>query len=86
MPLTDKPIRSGGVLTKTFLSYDEGAGGDPILWALNKATGEAVAKIDWLGSVTLVPMTYINEGKQYTFMVLIDVTSSSKIRTLALPD
>jgi len=86
LPRTGKPTRSGMVLTKTLLFHGEGPGGDPVLWALNKATCEAVAKIDLPGSVTGVPMTYMHEKKQYISMAVSDFKHAAKIITLALPD
>src|SRR5690606_28532900 len=70
IPRTGKPTRSVLVLTKTLLFAGEGLGGDPVLWALDKATGETVAKIDMPGVVTGVPITYMHEGKQYLVMAV----------------
>jgi hypothetical protein len=60
-------------------------GGDPVLWAHDKATGDIVAKIDMPGVVTGVPMTYMYEGKQYLVMAVSSRGESARIVALALP-
>ncbi len=82
---TGKPTRSGLVLTKTLLFAGEGVGGDPVLWAFDKATGETVAKIDMPGVVTGVPMTYMVQGKQYLVMAVSSRGEAARIVALALP-
>ena len=82
---TGKPTRSGLVLTKTLLFAGEGVGGDPVLWAHDKATGEIVAKIDMPGVVTGVPMTYMYGGKQYLVMAVSPRGEAARIVALALP-
>ncbi len=83
---TGKPTRSGLVLTKTLLFAGEGNGGDPVLWALDKATGETVARIDMPGTVSGLPMTYMHEGKQYLVMAVSSRGQPARIVALALPD
>ena len=82
---TGKPTRSGLVLTKSLLFSGEGVGGDPVLWAHDKATGEVVAKLSMPGVVTGVPMTYMYEGKQYLVMAVSPRGQSAHIVALALP-
>jgi quinoprotein glucose dehydrogenase len=83
---TGKPTRSGLVLTKTLLFAGEGVGGDPVLWALDKASGDTVARIDMPGVVTGVPITYMVDGRQYLAMAVSSNDSAARIVTLALPD
>ena len=82
---TGKPTRSGLVLTKTLLFSGEGVGGDPVLWAHDKATGDIVARIDMPGTVTGVPMTYMHEGKQYLVMAVSSRGEAARVVALALP-
>ncbi|OGT70804.1 MAG: hypothetical protein A3H44_12500 [Gammaproteobacteria bacterium RIFCSPLOWO2_02_FULL_57_10] len=82
---TGKPTRSGLVLTKTLLFSGEGVGGDPVLWAHDKATGDIVAKIDMPGVVTGVPMTYMHDGKQYLVMAVSSRGEPARVVALALP-
>lgn len=82
---TGKPTRSGLVLTKTLLFAGEGVGGDPVLWAFDKATGEIAAKIGMPGVVTGVPMTYMYQGKQYLVMAISSRGEAARIIALTLP-
>lgn len=85
IPPTGKPTRSGLILTKSLLFAGEGPGGDPVLHAIDKATGETIANIDLPASVTGVPMTYMHEGKQFLVMTVSDFASPAKIIALTLP-
>lgn len=85
IPATGKPTRSGMVLTKTLLFAGEGPNGDPVLHAIDKATGATVADIALPASVTGVPMTYMHNGKQYLAMTVSDFSSGAKIIALTLP-
>lgn len=82
---TGKPTRSGLVLTKTLLFAGEGIGGDPVLWALDKATGATIARLDMPGVVTGVPMTYMVNGRQYLAMAVSSRGAAARIIALALP-
>lgn len=82
---TGKPTRSGLVATKTLLFHGEGPGGDPVLHARDKSTGEDIARIALPASVTGVPMTYFLDGKQYLVMTVSDFRNPAKIIALALP-
>lgn len=82
---TGKPTRSGLVATKTLLFAGEGVGGDPVLWAFDKATGATVAKIDMPGVVTGLPMTYRYAGKQYLVMTVSSRGQAARLVALTLP-
>lgn len=85
IPPTGKPTRSGLILTKSLLFFGEGPGGDPVLHAVDKATGATVAEIALPASATGIPMTYMHEGKQYLVMAVSDFRSPAKIIALTLP-
>ena len=85
IPPTGKPTRAGMVLTKTLLFFGEGPRGDPLLHAVDKATGETVARIDLPASVTGVPITYMHDGKQYIVVTVSDFRSPARFIALALP-
>jgi len=86
LPPTGKPTRSGLVATKALLFFGEGPGGDPVLHAVDKRSGDTVARIDLPASVTGVPTTYMLEGKQYIAMAVSDFQNPARILALALPD
>ena len=85
IPATGKPTRSSLILTKSLLFAGEGPGGDPVLHAIDKATGVTVASIALPASVTGVPMTYMHKGKQFLVMTVSDFSSAAKIIALTLP-
>jgi quinoprotein glucose dehydrogenase len=71
IPATGNPSQAGLLVTKTLLFAGEGAGGQPILHAYNKQTGERV----WQGEIpggnqSGLPMTYSHNGKQYVVMAV----------------
>ncbi len=85
LPPTGKPTRSGLIATKSLLFFGEGPGGDPVLHAVDKATGDTVANIALPASATGVPMTYMLDGKQYIVMAVSDFRNPARIVALALP-
>lgn len=86
IPATGKPTRSGMVLTKTLLFTTEGPGGDAVLHARDKTTGETIARIELPASATGLPMTYMHEGKQYVVVTVSNFRDAAKIVALSLPD
>tara|TARA_R100001377_G_scaffold44351_1_gene25265 strand:- start:796 stop:2988 length:2193 start_codon:yes stop_codon:yes gene_type:complete len=85
IPRTGKPTRSGLLLTKSLLFDGEGVGGDAVLWAHDKATGQIVAKLEMPGAVTGLPITYMFEGKQYLVMSVSAPGTSAHLVALTLP-
>jgi quinoprotein glucose dehydrogenase len=69
IPPTGSPSQAGVLVTKTFLIAGEGSGGQPILHAYDKKTGENVWQGPMpAGSQSALPMTYMHQGKQYIVM------------------
>jgi glucose dehydrogenase len=71
LPRTGIPTRSGTLVTKTLLFVTEGTGGagaSPILRAVNKQTGDIIAKIELPDLQSGLPFTYEHDGKQYLVM------------------
>jgi glucose dehydrogenase len=85
IPETGKPVRPVLLVTKTLLIAGEGWGGDPILRAYDKATGEVVAEIELPGQAASKPMTYMLDGKQY-IVLAIGRPGPAELIALALPD
>jgi len=68
-------------ITKSLLIYASTASdGTPHLFAINKATGKQVGKVEMSNRTRYGMMTYVHEGKQYLIM-----QTGSKLTTLALP-
>jgi len=69
IPPTGSPSQAGLLVTKTFVFAGEGSGGQPILHAYDKRTGESVWQGPMpAGSQSGLPMTYLHQGKQYLVM------------------
>ena len=85
LPKTGKFSRPTGLLvTSTLLFGGEGSGGDPVLWAYNKSTGEAVAKLALPGPTTGFPITYMKDGRQF-IVVAVLAGDAVELTALALP-
>jgi quinoprotein glucose dehydrogenase len=65
VPRTGKATRAGTLVTRTLLFAGEGWGGDPVLRAIDKATGEVLREIDLPGTQNGHPITYEVEGRQF---------------------
>ena len=70
IPRTGNFSRALLLVTKTLLFAGEGYGGEPILRAHDKATGDIIAEIDLPGSVSGKPMTYMVDGRQYVVLAV----------------
>jgi glucose dehydrogenase len=87
--LKDKQIPNTGsgsiakmVVTKTLLIYaDVNSAGAPHLFALDKATGRQVGKIEIPKRTNYGMMTYLHEGKQYLML-----QTGSTLTAMALPE
>jgi len=86
VPRTGKVSRAGLLVTKTLLFAGEGASGDPILRALDKATGETVAELELPGSQTGLPMTYEHEGRQFIVLSVAARGEPAQLVAYALPE
>ena len=85
IPRTGKMTRSTLLVTKTLLFAGEGWGADPILRAIDKATGDLIAEIELPGAVGSKPMTYMVDGRQY-IVVSIGRPGPAELVALALPN
>ncbi len=65
IPRTGKPLRSMLLATSTLLFAGEGFGGDALLRALDKTTGETVTDIALPAAATGHPISYVHDGRQY---------------------
>jgi glucose dehydrogenase len=74
------------LVTSTLLIYGEGRSGEPNLRAVDKATGEELARIPIPAPTTTAPMTYIHEGRQYIALPVAGGGQAARIVTLALPE
>ena len=82
---TGIPTRAGLLVTKSLLFAGEGQGGNPVFRAHDKLTGEIFAEIALPASQTGLPMTYVQNGKQYIVMA-VSGNGPAEIIALALPN
>ena len=69
------------VVTKTLLMYTSAqSDGTPALFAVDKATGRQIGKVDVDGHTRYGNMTYVHDGQQYVVL-----QTGGKLTTLALP-
>lgn len=69
------------VVTKTLLIYQgEGSDGTPYLYAIDKASGKQLGKVEVPDLSSYGMMTYVHEGRQYVML-----QTGSKLTTMALP-
>lgn len=86
IPRTGKVSRAGLLVTRTLLLAGEGASGDPILRALDKATGETIAEIELPNAQVGLPMTYMHEGRQYVVLSVGGGGEPAELVAFALPE
>jgi glucose dehydrogenase len=85
LPKTGKFSRPTGLLvSSTLLFSGEGAGGDPLLWAYKKSTGDVVAKVALPGPTTGFPITYMKNDRQF-IVVAVLAGDAVELVALALP-
>ena len=82
---TGVSARAPILLTKSLLLAGEGANGKPLLRAHDKATGKTIAEIPLPAPVTGIPITYMQDGKQYVVMA-VSGGGHWELVALALPN
>jgi quinoprotein glucose dehydrogenase len=87
IPPTGAISRPVVLVTKSLLFTAEGTGGQPILRALDKRTGEKVWEMTLPGAVGSVPMTYAIGGRQFLAFWVSDRATDlpATLITLAFP-
>ncbi|MEM6708753.1 MAG: PQQ-binding-like beta-propeller repeat protein [Pseudomonadota bacterium] len=86
LPVTGKRSHATVLTTKSLLFYGEGRRGDPLLHAVDKATGEEIARIDLPATTNTAPMTYRHNGRQYIIATVASVGKPGELVALALPE
>jgi quinoprotein glucose dehydrogenase len=65
IPKTGSPSQAGIMVTKTLVFAGEGAGGQAVFHAYDKATGEEIWQTPLPGPQVSLPMTYSHNGRQF---------------------
>ena len=74
------------LVTKTLLMYAEGRGGRPLLYAVDKRSGERLGTVEIPAPSNSAPMTYMHGGKQYVVLPIGGNGHAGSLVALALPD
>jgi quinoprotein glucose dehydrogenase len=86
IPPTGSGAQAMLLVTKTLLFSGEGAGGQPVFHAYDKATGQEIWQTAIPGPTTSLPMTYAVNGRQFVvFGVRGTATSGAQLIAYALP-
>ncbi len=73
------------LVTPTLMMYGEGRTGEPNFRAVDKATGEELARVELPAPTTAPPMTYMHEGKQYIVLPIGGPDHPAEFVALTLP-
>jgi len=83
---TGSPSQAGLLVTKTLLFAGEGAGGQAVFHAYDKATGESIWQTAIPGPQTSLPMTYLVDGRQFVVVgVRGSINSGAQLVAFAIP-
>jgi quinoprotein glucose dehydrogenase len=81
IPNTGTGRQAAQVVTTTLLLYTgNGSDGTPYLYAVNKATGERLGRVELPGNPRYGIMTYMHEGKQH-----VVIQAPNMLMALRLP-
>ena len=72
--------------TRSLLIHAEGSGGQPVLRAIDKKTGERLGVVEIPAQGQYGMMTYLHEGKQYIVVQIMSPTHPGSLVALRLPD
>jgi quinoprotein glucose dehydrogenase len=86
LPNTGKLAHATVLTTRSLLFYGEGRGADPWFHAVDKRTGEEIARIELPATTNTAPMSYMHNGKQYIVVAVAGPGVEAELVALALPD
>lgn len=87
LPVTGKRSHANVLVTRSLLYYGEGRSGDPVFHAIDKATGEEVARIDIPATTNTAPMSFMHKGRQYILLSIASAPDNpAELIALVLPD
>jgi glucose dehydrogenase len=83
--VTGQRAHATTLATRSLLIYGEGRGGEALLRAVDKRTGEEVGRIEIPAPTSTAPMTYMHEGKQYIVLPVARGGHPAELVALTLP-
>ena len=86
IPNTGRISHATVLVTQSLLFYGEGRQGAPIFHAVDKETGEEIARIELPAQTNTAPMTYMHDGKQYIVVAIAGTDVEAELVALRLPD
>ncbi len=86
LPNTGKRAHANILTTKTLLIYGEGRGQEPWLHAVDKMTGEEIARLELPATTNTAPMTYMHDGVQYIVAAVAGAGVEAELVALRLPE
>jgi quinoprotein glucose dehydrogenase len=87
LPVTGKRSHANVLVTRSLLYYGEGRSGDPVFHAVDKATGEEIARIDIPATTNTAPMSFMHNGRQYILLSIASAPDNpAELIALVLPD
>lgn len=86
LPVTGKSTHANILTTATLVLYGEGRGGEPILHAVDKLTGEELGRIEIPATTNTAFMSYMHDGRQFILMAVAQPGVQAELVALALPE
>jgi quinoprotein glucose dehydrogenase len=86
LPNTGKRAHANILTTKTLVFYGEGRSQEPWLHAVDKMTGEEIARLELPATTNTAPMTYMHEGVQYIVAAVAGAGVEAELVALRLPE
>lgn len=85
LPNTGQGTHATKLVTRTLLIHAEGRGGRPLLYAVDKRTGERLGTVEIPAPTNSAPMTYLHGGRQYIVLPVGGPGHPGSLVALALP-
>ena len=85
LPVTGKNGHANIITTRTLVIYGEGRGGEPILHAVDKRTGEEVGRVRLPATTNTAPMSFLHDGRQLIVVAVAGPGVEAELVALALP-
>ena len=86
LPNTGVESQALTLVTRTLLMYSEGRHGRPLLYAVDKTTGEPLGTVSLPAPATSIPMSYKHEGRQYVVVPIGSEQYPGSLAALAIQD
>ena len=86
LPVTGHRSHANILTTRSLLFYGEGRNGSPLFHAVDKRTGQEIARIQLPAQTNTAPMTYMHNGRQYIVVAIAGPGVEAELVALALSE